>query len=600
MAINAERAEVTVVGKFKDQVSSSSRKAFESFKRHATKAMNAAKVAIVAVTAALTAMSIGIAKSLDRIHKMSLRLGVSTEALSRYRLVAGLAGIDVNALTIGLQRMTRRIAEATTGTGVAVDALNELGLSAQTLNDMSPDQQFEEIAEALSKVDDQGKKVLLAFKLFDTEGVGLLQTMEKGKRGIREITQEAHNMGLTLTKEGARKVAEMNDAWTRFKMTIVGMVQQKLVLQFSEQWKGLFQTLTKMAIKFLPAVEKGLEKILNFFDDTDPVDRWQATIQKANVELEQLSFGFTKGLDMVEKQQGKLEKAKIYRKMVDRLAEVGKELDTLNDKTFKSGVIGATAAKQARDAAVEWQRELQGLVNSMEVIIGLEEDVQGPKDLTEFKVRLRKMNDEIDKSLQTQSEKLQDFIELQNIFVRFEIKTAEEASEALSRHLESIGTTVEEESDKIAEFMEAVGSRTEDAIVNFVTKSQSVLDGFRNFMLALIADIVRAIARNQIIEPLFGKTGAITEAVKGFEFSSLFGGGKAAGGFVGAGKSYLVGEKGPETFTPSTNGTISPGGGGGTYVFAPQIQTGQSQTIRAEVMAMSPQLFEMFKNMIVQ
>jgi hypothetical protein len=49
----------------------------------------------------------------------------------------------------------------------------------------------------------------------------------------------------------------------------------------------------------------------------------------------------------------------------------------------------------------------------------------------------------------------------------------------------------------------------------------------------------------------------------------LFGGGRASGGPVSAGTTYLVGENGPELFTSSTSGTIIPnnamGGGGSTF-----------------------------------
>ena len=47
-----------------------------------------------------------------------------------------------------------------------------------------------------------------------------------------------------------------------------------------------------------------------------------------------------------------------------------------------------------------------------------------------------------------------------------------------------------------------------------------------------------------------------------------FGGGRASGGSVMGGTSYLVGERGAELFTPSSNGTITPNsalGGGNTY-----------------------------------
>lgn len=42
-----------------------------------------------------------------------------------------------------------------------------------------------------------------------------------------------------------------------------------------------------------------------------------------------------------------------------------------------------------------------------------------------------------------------------------------------------------------------------------------------------------------------------------------FGGGRAGGGFVAPGASFLVGERGPEVFTPSSSGRVSPGPGVG-------------------------------------
>lgn len=58
--------------------------------------------------------------------------------------------------------------------------------------------------------------------------------------------------------------------------------------------------------------------------------------------------------------------------------------------------------------------------------------------------------------------------------------------------------------------------------------------------------------------------------VKGISgaIENIFGGGKATGGPVTGGTTYLVGEKGPELFTPGSSGNIIPnnrlGGGGGT------------------------------------
>jgi len=56
---------------------------------------------------------------------------------------------------------------------------------------------------------------------------------------------------------------------------------------------------------------------------------------------------------------------------------------------------------------------------------------------------------------------------------------------------------------------------------------------------------------------------AIARAVAGIVG---FGGARADGGPVTGGGAYLVGERGPEVFRPTTAGVIEPGGGGGVTV----------------------------------
>ena len=53
------------------------------------------------------------------------------------------------------------------------------------------------------------------------------------------------------------------------------------------------------------------------------------------------------------------------------------------------------------------------------------------------------------------------------------------------------------------------------------------------------------------------KSNPIVSGISGI-IDKVFGGGKATGGFVSSNNSYLVGEKGPELFVPSTSGTIVP------------------------------------------
>lgn len=153
--------------------------------------------------------------SADQVQKLSQRLGASTEALSQYRHVAQLTGVDFRTLTTGWQRMTRRIAEAANGTGEARNALKELGLEATSLNRLKPEEQFEVLADAIQNVGSSSDRVRLAMKLFDSEGVALLQTMQGGSEAIRAMREEADRLGLTLDQNTADAAAAANDAMTK-------------------------------------------------------------------------------------------------------------------------------------------------------------------------------------------------------------------------------------------------------------------------------------------------------------------------------------------------------------------------------------------------
>jgi hypothetical protein len=60
----------------------------------------------------------------------------------------------------------------------------------------------------------------------------------------------------------------------------------------------------------------------------------------------------------------------------------------------------------------------------------------------------------------------------------------------------------------------------------------------------------------------FIKNNPVTQAIGGV-FDTVFGGGRALGGPVNRGTSYVVGERGPELFVPTTSGKIIPNGGMG-------------------------------------
>lgn len=90
-----------------------------------------------------------------------------------------------------------------------------------------------------------------------------------------------------------------------------------------------------------------------------------------------------------------------------------------------------------------------------------------------------------------------------------------------------------------------------------VIKGVSNLINFFDNVIDKIKDFINLVKNNPLVQGL------------GDIIGKVFGGGKAAGGPVNAGTTYLVGERGPELFTPSGSGSIIPNhklSGGGASV----------------------------------
>ena len=97
------------------------------------------------------------------------------------------------------------------------------------------------------------------------------------------------------------------------------------------------------------------------------------------------------------------------------------------------------------------------------------------------------------------------------------------------------------------------------AIKGLITGANSLNDAFRN-VLNKMADAFLNIG-------LFGNVAGNLIGGKGL-LGTLFSGFLANGGPAKAGKSYIVGERGPELFTPGVSGMVSPNSslGGSTNI----------------------------------
>ena len=205
----------------------------------------------------------------DKIAKLSSRLGISTEALSTYQYVAERSGVTVETLNLGFQRMTRRISEAAQGAGEASAAIEEIGLNAKQLNQLSPDKQFEAIAQAMDGVGNQADKVRLAMRFFDSEGVALIQTLKDGKAGLDEMKESAKRLGLVVSADAAKNAEKFKDSLTDLQGSLNGIkysIAQDLIPKITEWTNKLSGWITENKPKILKFISDFREDLLNLRD----------------------------------------------------------------------------------------------------------------------------------------------------------------------------------------------------------------------------------------------------------------------------------------------------------------------------------------------
>ena len=183
----------------------------------------------IAAGVALTNASMA---SVDALAKTSDRLGIATEKLAGLQHAASLAGVENKTLEKSLQNLAVGVSDAADGSGVAKDALIELGLSAGVLEKLPLDQQLNVVADAMQGVTNQADKVRIATELFGARGVSVLNMIGGGSENLTKMAEEADHLGIAINRVDAAKIELANDAVAQAKAVFTGLGNQ-LATSFS-------------------------------------------------------------------------------------------------------------------------------------------------------------------------------------------------------------------------------------------------------------------------------------------------------------------------------------------------------------------------------
>ena len=168
-------------------------------------------------------------KSIDVLAKKSDQLGIATEKLAAFQHLGELTGVSNESMNSSLERMNKRLGEAAQGMGAARPQLERLNLSAAELVKLSPDQQYQKIAESIKGLSTQSEKAAATAAIFGREGLALLNTMEAGAEGFAAAEKDVLAFGTAISRVDAAKVEEANDSFERVQEALKGVATQLTV-----------------------------------------------------------------------------------------------------------------------------------------------------------------------------------------------------------------------------------------------------------------------------------------------------------------------------------------------------------------------------------
>ena len=226
----------------------------KSFDVAVGKHMNSISVAFAAAGVAATLASKAIFGAADRIGDLkdaAEQVGVTTQSLQNMAAAAALTGVSMQDMTGAVTKMNKNVAETIlTGEG-ASKAFAAIGLSAQQLRSMAPEDQFALIAERIKNIGDVQLQTKVGMDIFGKSSAAMLSLFNGG---LKESTAEAEKLGLTLSSGQVDALDKLSD--TKDKLSSV--------------WDGF---VAKTAAKAAPALQGVLDQVFKLIDGMGGVEK---------------------------------------------------------------------------------------------------------------------------------------------------------------------------------------------------------------------------------------------------------------------------------------------------------------------------------------
>lgn len=152
------------------------------------------------------------AKEVADLNDQAQSLGVGFEQFQELRYAAIQSGTSIENLGKAIGKMQIALGDATAKGAQFENAFSKIGLSIEKLNQLSPDEQFAEVAEAISNIKNPADRASAAMDIFGKSFRELIPLIKGGKDGLNNFATEAKRLGLVIDDVTKARMAKFDDS----------------------------------------------------------------------------------------------------------------------------------------------------------------------------------------------------------------------------------------------------------------------------------------------------------------------------------------------------------------------------------------------------
>ena len=177
------------------------------------------------IGAGLTGFTAKVRSSIAELSEMAKvidRVGLSSDVFQELQFGFELAGVAQNDFVTGMEQFTRRIGEASMGTGRLHDILEANGVALRNQNGemRSSEDLLRDYADLIANAGSEQERMTLATEAFGRGGASFVNALKNGSAGFDDMADSAANAGGVIEKDLLDKAEELDDKFAAVSRTI--------------------------------------------------------------------------------------------------------------------------------------------------------------------------------------------------------------------------------------------------------------------------------------------------------------------------------------------------------------------------------------------